>query len=238
MTKSILSIALLLSGLFLCAQGRIKGNGNMVTKTITTESYDNISVNGFYDVVLVSGVEGKITIEAESNLIAHIAIQSDGKTLKIATEHGRKISTGNGKSITITVPVEQLSAVSLSGSGDVKTKDAIRSDHFKATLTGSGDVALHVEARTLEADITGSGDMVLSGKSDTFHCTVTGSGDLNAYGLKAGDVSAEVTGSGDCKVFCLGALQGRVSGSGDIHYKGDPRKTDNKVSGSGGINKA
>lgn len=221
-----------------CAQGRIKGNGQLATKTVTTEDYEKVSVAGFFDVNLVSGNEGKITVEGESNLIEHLKIESVGGVLKIATQPGKKLSTTHGMGIKITVPFESISGVSLSGSGDVKGKSTIKAGTFETALTGSGDLTLDVEADTVEAAVTGSGDLVLKGKADTLRCDVTGSGDLNAYGLQSVKVQSQVTGSGDCKVFCTGELEGRVSGSGDIHYKGDPKKTDNKVSGSGSISKA
>lgn len=237
MTKTIF-ITLLAFGLNATAQSRINGNGNMTTKNVTTPTYDKVSVSGFYDVILIAGSEGNIAIEAESNLIEHVLIQSDVTTLKIAAENGKKLSTSPGKSITITVPFESLSGVSLAGSGDVKTKSPIKTSEFEATLTGSGDVTLELEAASVQANVTGSGDLVLKGNTESFQCELTGSGDLDAYGLKSANVKTQVTGSGDCKVFCSGTLEARVSGSGDIRYKGDPKKTDNKVSGSGSISKA
>ena len=51
---------------------RIKGNGNLATISRTTESYDEISVTGSFDVELVSGKEGNITINGDENIINHI----------------------------------------------------------------------------------------------------------------------------------------------------------------------
>ena len=44
---------------------KIKGNGNVVTVKRTTQDYDGISVGGSFDVILVKGKEGNITIEGE-----------------------------------------------------------------------------------------------------------------------------------------------------------------------------
>ncbi|MFT3796409.1 head GIN domain-containing protein [Flavobacterium sp.] len=237
-SKTTFLIGLFAFATVACAQNKIKGNGNVTTKTVTTSAYDKVSVAGFYDVNLVSGKEGSITVEGESNLIDHITIAVEGGTLKIATEKGKSLSTSHGKSIIVTVPFESLEGVSLAGSGDVRTKSPIKATHFQTTLTGSGDINLDVDAKSIEANVTGSGDMVLKGSADTFNCELTGSGDLTAYDLKSGSVKTSVTGSGDCKVFCSNALEARVSGSGDIQYKGDPKTKDTKVSGSGSISKA
>ncbi len=216
---------------------KIKGNGNMITKNITTTDYDEIRVSGFFDVELVAGDEGKITLRAEENLVEYIEIKVDGKTLKMGVEKGASIAPSRGNKVFITVPFQSLSAVSLAGSGDISTKNAIKANEFKSTLSGSGDMRLEVNASEIDAEVNGSGDMKLSGKTERFKCSVVGSGDLNASALQGENVTATVTGSGDCKIYSSGNLEASVVGSGDIHYYGDPKKKDTKVTGSGDISK-
>jgi hypothetical protein len=51
------------------------------------------------------------------------------------------------------------------------------------------------------------------------------------------NVTANVSGSADIKVTVSEMIQARVSGSGDISYRGNPKKIDTKSSGSGNITK-
>ena len=236
--KSTLLIGLFLVSIAANAQSKINGNGNVTKKNVNTESYDKVNVAGFYDVFLVSGGEGNITVEGESNLVDHVSITVEDGTLKIATEKGMKISPSMGKTIVVTVPFESLNEVNLTGSGDVKGKSTIKANDFQTKLTGSGDISLDVDASKIEAEVTGSGDLVIKGKTSEFNCKITGSGDLNAFGLESGKVNSTVSGSGDCKITCSDSLEARVNGSGDIQYKGDPKRKDTKVSGSGSITKA
>jgi Putative auto-transporter adhesin, head GIN domain len=219
-------------------EDKIQGNGNVITKTITTSDYDKVLVSGFYDVDLVSGSEGKITISGEENLLEYVKIEVEDNALKISTEKRMYLRTTKGKSIRITVPFESLNEVNLSGSGDINSKNTIVTSQFSTSLSGSGDINLMVEAKEIMAKVTGSGDMVLKGKSDDLKCSVTGSGDLNAFGLESENVNAAVTGSGNSKVYCTELLEARVTGSGDIDYKGNPKKKDTKTAGSGSITKA
>jgi len=78
----------------------------------------------------------------------------------------------------------------------------------------------------------------LSGSTTDFDVTISGSGDIKAYDLEADNVDATVSGSADIKVTARKMLKARVSGSGDISYKGNPQKVDTKTSGSGDITKA
>lgn len=235
--RSIILTTALLTAAWGGAQEKIKGNGEVTQKTISTAAYDQVNVSGFFDVRLIAGSEGKITIEGESNIIDFISCKVDGNSLTIGVEKGKRISPSAGKSINITVPFESLNEVTLAGSGDITSKSTIKASDFTTTLSGSGDIKLHLDAKQVNAKVTGSGNMTLNGKSGDLTCGVTGSGDLDAFGLDSNNADAMVTGSGDCKVSCSGFLQAKVTGSGDIDYKGEPHKKDTKVHGSGSISK-
>lgn len=218
-------------------KNKIKGNGNIITQKRTTASYDEIKVIGFFDVDLVSGNEGHISIKGEENLLAYIKVEVEGNVLKIYTENGKNINASKGKNISITVPFESINQVSLSGSGDVKTKNTIKASSFLAKLSGSGDLTLDVDTSKFEANLSGSGDVILTGNTENFISKLSGSGDIDASDLKAKNVDIAISGSGDSKVFCSENLKARVSGSGDIEYKGNPKNKDTKVNGSGEISK-
>lgn len=217
------------------SDNKVKGNGKIITEKRTTASYDEINVSGFFDVVLVSGKEGAISIQAEENILRYIKVEVEGNVLKIYTEKNVNISTN--KNIILTVPFEQISFVSLSGSGDIISKNTIVSPTFKAKLSGSGDLTLDVKSSDFEVNLSGSGDVVLTGNSDNFVSKTSGSGDVDATNLSTKNANLTISGSGDMKVNCTESLFARVSGSGDIEYKGDPKSKDTKVSGSGEISK-
>lgn len=238
MKKSVLLVvfsALFFTTIANAQWSRIKGNGKVVTEKRTTAGYDEIVLTGSFDVVLVSGTEGTITIEGEENIIPHIKVEVIGNVLKISNEKNVQIDTK--KKLIVTVPFEQISSVSLSGSGDVSSKNTIVNPTFKAKLSGSGDLTLDVKATDFESNLSGSGDVVLTGSSDNFVSKTSGSGDVNAINLTTKNANITISGSGDMKVNCSQSLIARVSGSGDIQYKGDPQSKDTKVSGSGDISK-
>ena len=237
MKKSILFLAAFIMA-FTTAQAQwgnksIKGNGNQVTKDRSIGSYDGISLVGSLNVQLVAGSEGTVKVEAESNLQEYIITEVKNGILKITTEKGINLKPKN--KILVTVPVESVSEISLTGSGDLWTRDRLNSQNLKVQLTGSGDIKLDLKVMDLQSKITGSGDIVFQGRSKNFECSVTGSGDLDAYNLQANNVEARVSGSGDIMVYAGDKLNATVSGSGDITYKGNPTKQNFKTHGSGSI---
>lgn len=220
---------------------KIKGNGNVVTIERSTDDYNSVSVSGWFDVFLVEGTEGNLTLKGEENLLEYIKTEVKNGKLTIKTKKGfhlKPSSWKRGNSIYITVPVQQIDGVSLSGSGDIVGKTTLKSDNFKTAISGSGDISLDISANSITASMSGSGDINLSGDTSDFDVNISGSGDIKAYELEADHVNARVSGSADIKVTANKSLKARVSGSGDISYKGNPEKVDSKASGSGDISKA
>lgn len=214
----------------------IKGNGNVTTEKRTTTAYDKIQIAGFFDIQLISGKEGNLTIQGEENILPLIKTEVENGVLKISTEKNKNISTQ--KKLLITIPFESLNAVSLAGSGKVMSNATIKSTRFSSQLTGSGDINLTVEASAIEVKLSGSGNIKLTGKTNDLKVTLAGSGYVSTDTLKAENVETTVAGSGDAKVYCSNALIARVTGSGDIYYKGNPKTKDSKVIGSGNISKS
>ena len=217
---------------------KFKGNGKISTQTRTTASYDAIVVTGFFDVELVSGKEGGITVKGEENLLPLIKVEVIDQQLKIYTKKNTYVSSSKGKQIVITVPVESINMISLTGSGNITSKSRIQSNSFSAKLIGSGDMKLEVESNDIEVNLSGSGDLKLAGVTENLTSNLNGSGDIDASNLKAKNVNATVSGSGDTSVFCSLSIYARVLGSGAIEYTGDPSKKDTKVNGSGAISKS
>ncbi|WP_420601013.1 head GIN domain-containing protein [Flagellimonas sp.] len=217
---------------------RIKGNGNVVTIERSVGNYDAVALAGWFDVELVDGNEGEITLKGESNLLEYIKTEVKNGKLVIKVEKGVNLRPSNWNSgIYVTVPVEQINSVALSGSGDIVGKTTLKSDNFDARMSGSGDISLSVDAQNVKAALSGSGDINLEGKTTDLDIQVSGSGDVKAYELEAEFVSAQVSGSADIRVTANQAIDARVSGSGDIHYRGNPKKINTKSSGSGDISK-
>ena len=239
MNKSILLIVALMFATVSHAQWwgnkKVKGNGNMTTETRSTGEYDGVKCAGSMDYILVAGAEGKIKLEGESNLLEYIITEIKGNDLIIKVEKGVNLSPSWNKTIKVTIPFKDISSVSLAGSGDLWNEDKITASDFNVSLAGSGDMILNIEATSVQGSLAGSGDITLKGNTNNLSLRLAGSGDIHAFGLQSNHTEASIAGSGDIKVVSNQSLKARVSGSGDIEYKGKPSKEDTKVSGSGSI---
>ena len=219
-------------------KNKVKGNGNVVTENRNLGEFDGVASAGFMDVEIVSGAEGEITLKGESNLLKHIETEIKKGILKIKVEDKYQLQPSRGNRILITVPVTDISSISLAGSGDIITKTKLKATDFVVALAGSGDINAHVSSDNIKAKMAGSGDIALKGDTVEAEYSLAGSGDINAFDLKAKNVEVKISGSGDVNVHCDGVLKARIAGSGDVNYKGSPTMEDSKSAGSGKIKKA
>lgn len=237
MSKKLIVLLALISISIASAQNwnqeKIKGNGVQTTITRTTETYDKISTGGSFNVELVSGKEGTITIKGDENIISHIITEVIDNELKVYFE--KNISYNYKQDITITIPFEEISEISFAGSGNIFTKDAINATNFEAKMAGSGDCKLEINAKSIIAKMAGSGNLKLSGTTEKLEAKTAGSGDLNCSKLISQDADVAVAGSGSLEVNCTNNLKAGVAGSGSIQYKGKPKTIDSNVAGSGDI---
>jgi hypothetical protein len=145
--------------------------------------------------------------------------------------------------------------VTITGSGDVKVED-LRADAINVRITGSGNldiagseareqkIAIYgsgdVKIGDLDVDkigvqITGSGNLDISaGEVEEQDITVNGSGDYDARDLASSKAKVRITASGSTAIRVRDHLRVHISGSGDVHYVGDPT-LDQTVTGSGNI---
>lgn len=231
------SLLILLISITACAQwgGKsIKGNENVIEETRNLSGYSEIEISGNFDVELVEGVAGKISIVAESNLLEHILTEVNKEKLSIGTAK-RKNLRPNQK-IKILIPFENLELIEISGSGNVSSKKTIVASSFALRISGSAKVDLMLDVtKTTKVFKSGSGDLVFQGQSDKLDIKSTGSGNFDGEALATTEVDIQLSGSGNLRVNAEKSLKVKLSGSGNVYYKGEPSKVNTNVSGSGKI---
>lgn len=199
---------------------------------IKVDPYDKVQVSGPYEVKLVSGEPGEITIAGDEDIARHILVTSTHGMLTIKTDKEHLTYCRKFSSIKITIPIAVLNGLTLNGSGSIKYSGVLN-NNIKIGLNGSGCISMCVNTTDVTAGITGSGDIKLKGTAKNFSCKIAGSGTINALNLTAANVEAAVTGSGDVLVMSNKAIKGRIQGSGTISFSGEPKDRDLKRTGSG-----
>ena len=213
-----------------CTSKKVKGSGNIVSETRQFAEFNKIHIKGAGKAIVTKGDRPSVEIKTDDNIMPIIKTEvTDGKLVVSHKNYNLKPTTLN-----YFFTVNDLNAVAVSGSADVTGNSKLVSDNFSADISGSGDMHLELEVRSLASDISGSGSMHFSGKTDFLDASITGAGDISALDLEAKKVSLKITGSGDCEVNALETLNVKITGSGDVKYTGSPQISQ-KVTGSGKV---
>jgi hypothetical protein len=220
-----------LAGLVSCDS--ISGNGNIREESRTIGTIHSVKTSGSIDVEIKNGEGYSVTVEDDDNLLPYIVTEVEGGTLHIHYRNGYSIMNGHGRA-TVTVPA--LDGITTSGSGDITTDGVIKSTgRVEVNTSGSGNIHAQVEAPSVKVSGSGSADISLSGRTKDFICHVSGSGNIRCAGLRSENADIQISGSADAYVFASVSLKVSVSGSGDVHYSGNPASPEIHIAGSGTV---
>ena len=209
----------------------IDGSGDLITEERDLDEFTSIENSGPFDLFVTVGEDQSLAITIDDNLMDVVQTRVRRGTLEIYSKHNFK--SHRRSRIDITVP--KLEELTVDGSGDIEVTN-VQSEEFDIEISGSGDVDLtEMNAGEMYISIDGSGDVRADGQAQQLEIGINGSGDVDARRLEAEDVTVKVHGSGDVKVFASESFYGRVYGSGDITYWGNPENESSRVSGSGDI---
>ncbi len=193
--------------------------------------FTKISSGGSWDVILQKGQKEEIRLETDSFDLNNVITEVDNNTLKISLERGNYRNVN----LTVYVTYRDLEAIKISGSGNLKSSENIAAHDLEIEMSGSGNTILkHITADNLMLTMTGSGNMKVEGGAvGNLTLKQTGSGNFNAMELQAENTTVNKSGSGNATFTANESISIRSSGSGDVQYKGNPRNTDVRTSGSG-----
>jgi hypothetical protein len=220
-------------GLMPAAHAATSGSGKTATEAREANGFAAIAMRGDIDVVVRQGAREAVQVSADDNLLPLLQTVVEGGTLRVQWKSGESIRP---KSRTVvTVDVVKLTAVSLSGSGDLAL-GALKTPSLALSISGSSDAKVdQLDAAQLSVSISGSGDVQASGKAAKLEVSISGSGDVRLRELAADDATVSIAGSGDASVNASKSLSVSIAGSGDVEYTGGAMLAKARVAGSGSI---
>lgn len=168
----------------------------------------------------------KLQVRISSEQLDNISLAGSGSFLlpgELKTGNLKLSVTGSGD-IKVNRAVCAALQTTVTGSGYIDCKDMVCAS-MQGNIIGSGDVTLEhlLASSSAEAEVTGSGTFKINGgKAREAAYNITGSGDIHAASLEASRVNTHISGSGNIECHAVDFLKVRVSGSGNVGYKGDP----------------
>ena len=220
------------------------------------DSFTKIKLNVAAETKVVFGDKFSIRVEGREKDIDDIEIDVYRNTLEIDRRKKNMFNFwgSDSKDLQITITTKNLEALKLNASGkiwvdDIESKDFDLSihgstdvflngkmDYLDIVIKGSGDLVLKdVEGKEMDVSISGSGDIEARGEYNILDVDIKGSGDIDAFDLEVNEMAASIYGSGNIKISVNELIEASIYGSGDVFYKGKPKKIRDKVYGSGSV---
>jgi hypothetical protein len=228
---SLLSILFLLITVNSCQNNCKKGEGHVITRKIQAGAFKSIDVDGQAKVYIEQGNVPSIEITIDSNLYEYVKAEVSGEKLKIREN---KCIEGLSE-FKVKIVTSNFSKLIVDGSAKVRSDSLIKLDELVIQNNSAGDVQLNLDVNDLEVEAGGSGSVRLLGMALEVVLDVNDAGSVDAFGLQAKNVDVNVKDAASAKIYASEKFTGKLGGSGNILYKGNPKKVDTKITGTGTI---
>jgi len=229
--KKIIYLLIIISFLYSC--NCEKGSGKLQTKEYELQEFNEIIFKNTGTVKLSYSATPSLSIETDDNLFEFIDIENEKNKLEFSLNS----CISNYTELNINLSLPTFKYLKIDGAVEVNCLDTFEIEELKIVADGAGELRLLLNVIDLETEISGAGNVELFGSTANHDVNIDGAGSLNAYQLKSNATEIEVEGAGSAFVSVNNKLKARVSGSGDINYKGNPQKIDTDATGAGKINR-
>ena len=222
----IAAVALLCSSCFhvnsnySSVKNAIKGEGDVITKSLDFTDFDSITINGGADVTFTQAPGYAVTVRTQENIFDWLDYKVEGTTLVLQLKEKRNV---RAEEFDISIQAPVLKSVQVNGASDFDIKglsldgdldvqvngagdldfDLVSCDNFTLEVNGAADA--HLKSldirKKLKVEVNGASDVDITGNAQDVSLEVNGAGDIDATGLKvAGEVKKRKAGLANIRI--------------------------------------
>jgi len=207
---------------------KIEGSGNVITKDVTIQPFDQLEANGVFNVVLTQGNKESLKIEAEDNLQALFEIKNEGSKLMVDMKKDSHFNSK--KKMTVYITFKNLKSIDLKMVGNVSSEGNLNFSDLSLANKSVGSVDLALNAQKLDINNKGVGNLRLSGKAENAIIRSNSVGAIKASDLLVQTIDIDNDGVGSAEVNAVKELKVKDSFLGKVKNAGSATaKRINKV---------
>ena len=207
---------------------KIEGSGNVITKDVTIQPFDQLEANGVFNVVLTQGNKESLKIEAEDNLQALFEIKNEGSKLMVDMKKDSHFNSK--KKMTVYITFKNLKSMDLKMVGNVSSEGNLNFSDLSLANKSVGSVDLALHAQKLDIDNKSVGNLKLSGKAENAVIRSNSVGAIKASDLLVQTMDIDNDGVGSAEVNAVKELNVKDSFLGKVKNTGSATaKRINKV---------
>lgn len=197
---------------------KIEGSGNMITRDVNVQSFDELNISGVFSVLLTQGGKEAVKIEADDNLQELFEIKNDGSKLNISMK--KDVNFSSKKKMKVYVTFKKLKSLDLKTVGDVTSEQQLSFDDLKLHNKSVGNVDLNLTAQKLDVENKSVGDIKLNGKADNVVIRNKSVGSIQAANFIVQTMDIDNNGVGGAEVNAQKELKVKDNMMGKVTNKG------------------
>jgi hypothetical protein len=197
---------------------KIEGSGNMITRTVNVQPFDQVDVKGVFSVKLAQGNKEEVRIEADDNLQDYFEVKNEGSKLTVSMK--KDMNYNSKKGIKIYISFKKIKSMGLKTVGDVSSEGSLSFDNLDIDNKSVGSVDLKLTAQSINLDNKSVGDVVLNGKANSAVIKNKSVGSLNAADFVVQTMDIDNNGIGSAEVNAEKEIKVRDSFLGKVTNKG------------------
>jgi hypothetical protein len=207
---------------------KIEGSGNVVTKDVPVQPFDQLEASGIFNVVLTQGNKESLKIEAEDNLQPLFDVKNEGGKLMVDMKKDSHFNSK--KKMTVYITFKNLKSIDLKMVGNVTSTGNLNFGDLSLANKSVGSVDLDLNAQKLDINNKSVGNLKLSGKAENAVIRSNSVGAIKASDLLVQTMDIDNDGVGSAEVNAVKELKVRDSFLGKVKNTGSATaKRINKV---------
>jgi hypothetical protein len=207
---------------------KIEGSGNVITKEVAVQPFDQLEASGVFNVVLTQGAKESVKIEAEDNLQPLFEVKNDGSKLMVDMKKDSHFNSK--KKMTVYITFRNLKSMDLKMVGNVSSTGNLNFGDLSLANKSVGSVDLALNAQKLDINNKSVGNLKLSGKAQNAVIRSNSVGAIKASDLLVQTMDIDNDGVGSAEVNAVKELKVKDSFLGKVKNAGSATaKRINKV---------
>lgn len=207
---------------------KIEGSGNVITKDVAIQSFDQLQVSGVFNVVLTQGSKESVKIEAEDNLQQLFEVKNEGN--KLIVDMKKDSHFDSKKKMTVYITFKNLKSMDLKMVGNLTSEGNLSFGDLSLNNKSVGSVDLALNAQKLDIKNKSVGNLKLRGKADNAVIKSNSVGSIKAADFVVQTMDIDNDGVGSAEVNAAKELKVKESFLGKVRNAGSATaKRINKV---------
>jgi len=196
----------------------IKGTGKLGTDNRELSGFNEIIVQGTFNLILTQGEKEGIRIESDENVLELFQTRVDNKMLYITmVADVKKLAESN-----VYVSVKELVNITLLNEISLKSEGVIHFDELKIFSSGMCKLNLEIFASSLYLQLTDGSYGYLKGYAEKFTAEIHDETELNAFDMQTDYCNILSTGLTEVRIDVQKDLKIKVTGGSNLYYTGEP----------------